>query len=382
MVNMFKDINTRLERYGKIYYHPKTQIQINRFFELLGVQKLCCSNSHNTATFEEELTLHLGCYFSDHIYESNRDTREFYNNILPIGHYFYQFEDCIDLIHPEKEEVILATYRKLNNILIIPINILQLCKYPKKISYILEHIGKSILKQKIRFETVDVSESKKKYVLKNLKGNLSKKVNRCKQNILDDESTIFNYRKALKERYDKLIIERANLETYKKLDESFDTEILITLKEIEKLPFVKTVEITESGIVVDIGKITFEGMIKVDEEVRKQKTKFYLGDFTITFTGEEVKFFNKDSLRVGGNDYYHMHSHSGNTCFDQYENLYAKLMSEYKYKQLTVMGYSFLKNYNANSPLMSIERFYKLRKEQGKFDVEGNLIQKKLKEEN
>ena len=390
MTNLFADVDTRTHQFGELYYKPKLQIKINTFFNLLGFKKL--KNLHLRqyvnidTTLENELTVYFFTYLQgDNLQSGNSQIlKDYLENKLGIDG---QLTDNASYTYPKEVEllkafdndcIVLGAYFKDSNIFFIPFDFFHDCnnKYSEKTyTKLLEILAKSIIKANMKFKKVDIREAKIKAVLKNLKGSLIQKVRDAENSIKYFENNIVTARNNLISNYNSRRESIATFEAISKLNESFDTEIINNIKEIEKLPFVKSCELDENGINVNVGKITYTG------DLGREKKKVYLGEFTFTINGKTVEIKNKDSIKnERGLEILHFHITREHTCWGEWEDKIIQLIHNYKYKDAVFLVYTFLKSYNKDDKHCSFERFVGFREAEGKFDAEGNLLQKTLKE--
>ena len=144
------------------------------------------------------------------------------------------------------------------------------------------------------------------------------------------------------------------------------------------MDFVKKVEFIETGIKIDVGKLSFSGYLTDDDGNLKEKVKCYLGHYNIII-GDKVTIKNLHPIEYAGHKYHHMHIKGGIICWGEWEEKIIGLLNSFKYKELIYLVYAYLKSYNKDDCYCSFNRYYSQRKVEHLFDEDGKLL-KKLKQ--
>ena len=394
--DIFKDLSKNSTLYKSLESNPTVKSMLNTFFQKYGFKRYKYKESSNFNSFiEEDLTVYsyvsfnnLSRYNSTFSYFRLSLRLNLYSNFDYV--YYYQFDEGIKIYPFDKKDnsYPLAIYFKERNILYIPFYLMgELSNSSSEELYktVLEILSESIEESKVEFKKVDISNFVDSMQFNKLKSNLTQELNNFKSNLIDYESNIETHSKSvtvymIKRRDAIKIIENLEL-----LSLNFNKTIKKNLSEVKSLKFVSKYEFVPEGIRFYLGKISYEDEIeeKKEEIITKNKVKCYLGDYSFMLINNAVKIENKDSLKVGDYIYSHMHSSSQSTCYGDYMEKISKLISEFKFKELCFLIYSYLKSYNKEDCICKFDKFYHFRKEEGKFDEDGNILKsyKEKKEE-
>jgi len=144
-----------------------------------------------------------------------------------------------------------------------------------------------------------------------------------------------------------LDLKKRQIQDLKKFGRDINHSIKEQVKEIEQLPFVKSIKFTPKGISIDVGKV----------DIGYRNNNIYIGDFTITITPSGVEVKNRKPIIV--KDEYdcervleHPHIDTGNgngkhICFGSERAVRInEYFAKFQLKQLVYMVYLFLKTYS------------------------------------
>ena len=225
---------------------------------------------------------------------------------------------------------------------------------------VLEILDKSIEKSKVEFKKVDISKFIEEQQFKILKSNLNNELNSYKSNLRDYDNNINSNSRLLTDYMIKRRDTIKILENLELLYLNFNKTIKEELSKVKSLKFVSKYEFVPEGIRFYLGKISFEDEIEESKEgvITEKKVKCYLGDYSFFLNSNSVVIENKDSLKIGSNIYRHMHSEKTRTCYGDYQEKISKLISEFKFKELCFLIYSYLKSYNKEDCICKFDRFY------------------------
>jgi hypothetical protein len=291
--------------------------------------------------------------------DSNNTIDLAFNDKL-IGRYYPQ-RNCV-VLHFN----IFATNRKIRFALGV-IDVLHTALNSRNISLAItsqltpEQIEKQ---EKERLERLEAQKlEKQKQVVSEFTKHISDELNKIKSSIEYKAKDIEDNSVRIARLTREIIADKAMLPAYEKMQTMSFQDLDTKVNEIRSLPFVTNVYLNEKGINVEIGKISLQVKDK----------KYYIGDFVIHITANNIKFSNKHRL----NGYEHPHISSGSPCWGSHQSDVFKLLGQMKFKELVFLLYQYLKNYNDDGgghPYVSIAEWGKQRINESKYDADGNLL--------
>ena len=373
---MQKDIFNSLtkEKLDLLDKNPIIKNMLNDFFKSYGFKSLkIVNNKKFNEVVEKDLTIYNSINFTD--LESLKRNSDFYQ-CIPDNTDFYpctyqKYNEGLNIVTKYSDTPI-AVYFEDRNILYLTFDILVAVQRENN-KYIYDIILKElkIHFDKIKFKKVNINDFVERQVFKKLKSNIENNIINCKNDLRNNELSIESYSKELlnynKKRFELITA----LQNYDDINKNFDKNIRDSLKEVKGLKFIKSFKFAPEGIKFHFGKLSFEDNI-YNEDGSTSKVKCYLGDYTLTL-GTSYSIDNKDFLIVGDSKYHHMHKGSS-TCWGDYATEIPKLIAEFKYKQLCMLIYSWLKSFNPNDNIISFRRYYQARQIEGKFDENGKIL--------
>ena len=356
--------------------NPVIKHELYKFFKSYGFKSLRTSFTKPLNQFvDKDLTVYNYIKFGElkNIASSSSFTQGLLNNSLFYYCSFQEYKEGQKILS-KYSEVPIAIYFKERNILYISFRLLEgvgSLQKEKVYDKLLEEL--KICFEPIKFKKVNIDDFFEKQSIKLLKSHIDNSINTTKSELIQTEENIKICEGHLLS-YNKSRFELVNsIEVYDKISKNFDITIKDSLKEVKELKFVKSVKFVSEGIKFHFGKLSFEGFIdEPEQDDITRKVKCYLGDYTFNL-GHNYSIDNKDYLTIGIDKYHHMHK-GNSTCWGDYGSEIQKLIVEFKYKQLCMLIYSWLKSYNPNDKIIAFDRYYQARKLEGKFDENGNIL--------
>jgi len=241
----------------------------------------------------------------------------------------------------EGKELMLGQYLKEKNIVMLYINPFNTDFSTENNEY-LELVLK-LFKDKMKdveLKKVDVTEKMKNAFVDKFKTEINNKLSEVKESLKYNEDEIDNHQASILKAIRNSQLNRKQIEGLISFSTSTDDTIKKAIEEVKKLPFVKDIRLTGSGIGLDVGKIniTYKG-----EDV-------YIGDFYLIISPDGIKVYCKNPIiSRDGMEISHPHIDGNHNCYGgEREQKILEFLSTFELQKLVFYVYMFLKTYTPN----------------------------------
>jgi len=379
---IFKDVNN----WGNLINNPKMLLRLNAEFKDLGFKQIRMQEKINATTFCKSLTLFIQPQFREDFKAKNVDTRsnEDLNFFIGskkgfVGDFFYQ----VPIMDKTKTFSIYFTrrlraqkfemgcYIKNRNIVMLYFPIIDKTRldYHEKnelLFFFLKEFKKWM--SNIRVQKIDVKEKIMDMMIVKFFSETENKVIQSKNSIIESESQIRYLREEVVKYYVRIDQSKEQLIFLEHLSKNKVVAFRKKLDEITKLEFVKNIELTDSGIVVDVG----------DVAMMRGRRKYKLGNYQIIIKPNSIEVKNDKPVKRGDDSYHHPHVSQDNICFGSGKDKAYELLGTMQLKKLVYYMYVFLKSYNSKDPYIKLTEFIGLQNEQYEEKQEVSEQDKKL----
>lgn len=365
--------NTIIQNYEKLSFEKTKSapliLKFNSELKKLGFKKVYLKDYKlDMDNIEKELILCFNPnYGSGNVHFTERNYRrdsfkDLTNYLMSLGgsgsaSYYYAlnrniFEEQIQLKVKFKDRSYqIGEYLPTRNVVIIYffpyLEHWKLGKENKYILQILEWIKEVVIQYKIKKGNIE--ELKEKIFIAKFTNSINLNIITTQQTINSCENDIESYKPKIAEWYNKIFTSKMVMINLKKILKNIKGSLLEQVEEIKNLKFVKNVELTQDGIILEFEKI----FIKVkDEDIE-------IGEFIITLMPNNIKIINKQPVIYAGNTYHSCHIDNERVCFGNEEIMAYELLGKMELKKLTHFLYLYLKSYNPEDTYLSMNYWIK-----------------------
>ena len=341
-----------------IRHYPKLLLRLNSTFKEMGFKSVRVEKSYYDDIYFEKLTLMINPTIDSDIngeyHEMGLRSEYYYPLYLKFkdmkgysrswGIYTIKDDSRVPMIIKEGErEFEIGCYLPERNLVILYTPIfrtnLELIFDNEVLFYIIKNLKEFMKRTKII--KIDVKEKIRENMISKFCENAKYRINSLKVGMSDNRLAIRTHQEKLAETYSKININKFEIENLKKFLEDSIGSIGNQLKEIEKLGFVKSVNLGVNGISVGVGNIK---IIYKKEEVN-------IGDFILHIKPKRIEIENTTPIEVeyDGTDKTLIHPHidtDGTICFGERKESIYNYLGNCDLKKLVYFVYLFLKSYN------------------------------------
>ena len=345
--------------------YPQLALKLKGMFEAVGVKKVENNLRIEESTHLNNLTVvvypnfrfsgnQIGIGYGDNgtpqriLYEKIRDMPGYADNNI-----FNSFTGTREKIMINvgsiisKKEIEIGCYLKDRNMVILYYDIFNTYKdralqSSSLLLFFTNHIINYIKKKKIK--AVDISKIIKKKTLESFSKAIRNSIKikeddtvAKKRNIEDYEKTIIDYLKRIQ-------INSVEIVAIQKLLKNVDGYVSKQIDEIKKLNFVKKIDLTSEGLVIDLGKIF----------IPYSKKKVYIDEFILTLNPSKIKIVSKNPIE---GPYHHPHISGSSVCFGSRGEEIRKLLANNEFKKIVHIIYLYLQSYNTSDSYRKIENW-------------------------
>jgi hypothetical protein len=241
----------------------------------------------------------------------------------------------------EGKELMLGQYLKERNIVMLFINPFN-TDYTTENNEYLELVLK-IFEDKMKdveLNKVDVTEKMKNAFVDKFKREINNKLSEVKESLKYSEDEINNLQANMLRAIRNSQLNRKQIEGLISFSTSTDDTIKKAIEEVKKLPFVKDVRLTGSGIGLDVGKVN----------INYKGEDVYIGDFYLIISPDGIKVYCKNPIiSRDGLEVSHPHIDGNHNCYGgERENKIMEFLSTFELQKLVFYVYMFLKTYTPN----------------------------------
>lgn len=263
----------------------------------------------------------------------------------------------------DKEKVVIdgeyiGDYYKNRNLIILfyPIHNVNLETKNAFFFYFLEEFGKEI--ERIKPEIVDISKMERELLIRNFLSEIKRNIVGFSERIADKERDLVSLRNQELSVMSEISQNKEGVESLNGVMKTMEKGIDKKIKEIKKLPFVKSVRLSSLGIRVDFKTIN----LKYEEK------DLELGDCYCYLNPNKLEIKNKNYVVFNGTIYHSPHIKEDTICFGNGKSKAYELLAGLKLKELTYFLYLYLKTYNNSDAYLHIENWEKCKKHNGKYN--------------
>ena len=343
-------------------------LKFNSELKKLGFNKVYVKNYRlGKDDIEEKLTLVFNpIHESNSRYSERNYRRDSFKDLADylvslggcgsLGYYYALsknvFEEQIQLkIKHDNKSYNIGNYLPTRNIVIIEfypfLENWNLGKGNKYMLQLLEWIKEVVTNYKIKEGNVE--ELKEKIFIAKFTSAINFEISNILNTMENCESSIESYKPQIAEWYNKILTSKMIIGNLNKMLENIKGNLLQKIEEIKRLKFVKKVELTQEGIVLEFEKI----FIKVKEK------DIEMGEFVITLMPTNIKIKNKEPVKYGSNIYHSCHISDSQVCFGKEKTTAYELLGKMELKKLTHFLYLYLKSYNPEDTYLSMNYWIK-----------------------
>lgn len=361
----------KASQFGSLYQDQKTAIRLNTLFKKLGIESV--ENGSNTnytdldllrskltlilhpnrvadyrktfsITFENAISLffkHLKTqtYWPLNLRDANAIDENQVNFTAPVS-----YDDKI-------YEVPIGFYLPSRNIIVICYPIHHPSECSKEFyDWFIDYFEKAA--RDANCKTINVSKFKKEFIIRHFTKNLAKRVSVLKEAIEAENNNTKSYQQNLNASFNNLLNYKIEIEALKKFIKNGKEELEKELQEIEKLPFITKVTLSESGIILltKVAHVNFKGK------------KESLGTYKIILKPERFSLVSNNPVEgPDGDKFHHPHIAGSSMCLGNRTNKAHELLANLKLKELTFFLWLFLNSYNPNDAMIRMSKFLRYK---------------------
>ena len=359
--DFFGDCNNLSESYNPLK-HPKLALRVKHELEKVKIKKIVIGGCFDEEECFKELTLIINPSYDNYYQPNQRVYHTFIRKMKGyVGHDIFNVPTI-----SEKKKIIVDAgevknfemgcyFKERNAIIIYPLIFhteLKLLEGNKLLFFFLDHLTKWMEKNKIK--KGDTSKFMYDLMKKKFTIEANNQINEKGRQIEDRENRITREEENIVSYYRTNTTETEIIKSLKVMVKNIDKELDKQIKEIKKLKFVKSIELTIKGIAIHVGKIT----------INYRKKDVYIGDFTIYIMPKKIKMEVKKKLEHPSHPSGLIHPHinaGGGICFGNRGEKVKELLGKNEFKKLVYFLYLFLKSYNDGDAYNSILNWVRLK---------------------
>lgn len=180
------------------------------------------------------------------------------------------------------------------------------------------------------------------------------RIKKHSDDVQNDIRSIQNISEQITKHEKNIITNTAAVKGIEEMMGNFEQKIIQRINEVKELPFIKSCDVTSTGITLDYGQIN----------ISYKDKKYDIGKIKITVNPNKVLFNNYDKSK---GTYVHPHVFKeGNACFGSYSKDVYSLLGQLELKKLCILLRQFLTTYNPGSPATKINLFPEVGKREKK----------------
>ncbi len=341
-------------------------LKFNSKLKKLGIKKIKFRGDLNSELVEKELTLYINPVYNDLSYTSRRSGGEsfedFYSYLMSLGG-----SESFEEYHQLKQDVVetqetlrvdfggkkcsIGEYIRERNIIIIcvplPTYNFKLGKSYTYLDFYIKCIEGVFKNHKIKEE--NTGGLLKKLLLRRYMAYAQKNLEEKNSLLRTSKQNLDEYTQEIAELHNTIKTLYLDIESIKIISKNLERSLIEQLEEVEKLKFVKEVELGDEGI-----RILFD---KIFIKVRGQDIE--MGEYEVLLKPKKIEIKNRQPLDYGGVIYHSCHIEGDAICFGDGNTMAYELLGKMELKKLTHFLYIYLKTYNPEDTFLSMDLWIK-----------------------